>query len=476
MHIATGGDERPVVLEQVRLTEAHACNHSPFVVLEDAHTPEEPGWLMRAYRARTIHELRREAMAPEGYALGELPPLGDLGDPLAVFGVTLEQCLAAQASVPELAGLVVVLAPGVLEDAEALVIALLRLMSVDSLASVRFIVLELGSSAVPFLMRAFGSQAVMASTCIADAGEPEDPASAPAKRDQRALLAAAARAPVGASPEVRAGYAGAKDVVAPTRAGQPPRDAPLAPEVQEQLARDLGPETALAGPLGAEVKRDILGAALAMQEQRYPDAIRMQAGACERCLGAGMAKLGAVLAITLATYRLHAGDSEGAIAGLGATVARASEDQMFDVLAQAHLALAAAFASSGAQVDSAVHYVLAGEAAEKAEAGLLAVEAYRLAGQLALAAGAEDVAVASWHAGLEVASGLPAEAARGSSAPLSARSLAKVYLARGDRASAATMLARAEVFEAGVAPGDGASPPKPGPAQSSEGGSLDARQ
>ena len=55
LHVATGGDERSTVLQQVALSEGHPSNRSPFFVLEDAYTRSDDGWSVRAERMRVIH-------------------------------------------------------------------------------------------------------------------------------------------------------------------------------------------------------------------------------------------------------------------------------------------------------------------------------------------------------------------------------------------------------------------------------------
>jgi tetratricopeptide (TPR) repeat protein len=475
LHIAAGEDERPIALDQVRLTEAHACNRSPFFVLEDAYTRDEPGWLFRAFRVREIHELRRERMAEEGYALGELGNLATAPpDAPAALAQVLGQALVAQKTVPELEGLVLVLAPALLEKPKQFVSELQMLLDLAALRRVRAIVLECGDSAADALVAAFGPSA-MSVRCVAGDGR-----GGPAKEGStmQAQLAAAAAAPPGASPEMLAGFAGPKDVVAPTRHGQPPRDAPASLEVQELLARELGPEVALVGAAGRALQTRVFAAAAAMQRQRFADAIRLQTAARDQCLAMGMVRLGCILEITLGTYLLHAGDAPRARETLEASARRATEGRTPDVAAQAHLALAAVLALLREPRESAAHYRLAGDAAAP-DAPLLAVEAYRLAGQMALRAGDEEMAVQCWQTALAAAGALPPPGAKASSAALTARSLARVLRDRGAAAGAASLLELADAYEQGATPQN---PPERGPRPvatpraETAGGALDVRE
>ena len=144
LHVATGATERPVALHQLTLSEGHAFNHSPFFVLEDAHSTIEPRWLARAERMAVIHAERRKLLAEEGMTLAPLPALVHGSSDIAAFAEQLLQALTAQQNEPLLEGLVVVLAPSILEDSGSFTASLLALLQQKSLAEVRWIVLELG--------------------------------------------------------------------------------------------------------------------------------------------------------------------------------------------------------------------------------------------------------------------------------------------------------------------------------------------
>ncbi len=86
---------------------------------------------------------------------------------------------------------------------------------------------------------------------------------------------------------------------------------------------------------------------------------------------------------------------------------------------------------------------------------IVAIEAYRCAGQLAMNAHADRAATELWIRAIGVANAaLPGEAAA-SSAPIVARSLAKVLLDLGSRASAQSLLEQADRIESGQNVQDG---------------------
>ncbi|WP_394834566.1 hypothetical protein LVJ94_49535 [Pendulispora rubella] len=441
MHIATGGEERAVVLHQVALAEGDARNRSPFFALEDAHTRDDPGWTVRAERMRVIHEARREAMAKEGYALGPLPPLTYDAQEIVTFGRQIQQCLYVHSMVPELGGLVLVLAPGVLEAPNDFAVALLELLRVQAFAQVRIVVIELGHTLADPLMRPLG-EAGLSATCLVDKDA--------RRREYAAQLAAMAQAPAAASAEVQSGFAGPKDVCAPPRHGKPPRDAELPPEVAQALAEAAGPMAGLAGAAGRVLKQRIVGAAFAMQEQRYPDAIRLQTEACTQCIELGLVNIACVLEVSLAVYIFQAGARARAITAFESAAERARVAQLPDLESQALMGLANVHMLEGRLTEAAHHYARAGEAAERGNIPPLAIEGYRMAGQLALQSGGESAAVAAWQRALRIAAIHPPEMAAASSAPLVARSLAKVYRDHGSFPIAQSLLDQADAYERGV--------------------------
>ena len=207
------------------------------------------------------------------------------------------QCLKAQQGISVLDGLVVVLAPAILENSDDFTDSLLALMTQSSLAKVRWMVLELGDTVAKRLSRAKPG-AVMLARCEVDPGI--------YRREHLAAMAAAASAPQGASSMQLAGGAGPKGVLAPDDREAAQRAA-LAPEL---LERELGPLAVLTGPSGITIRQDILNAALAMQEADPARAVALQAKAVLAC--AAIPRLASTLHLTLGTYQLEAGDAAAA--------------------------------------------------------------------------------------------------------------------------------------------------------------------
>lgn len=437
LHVATSGSERPVALHQLTLSEGHPHNRSPFFVLEDAHLAIESGWLARAERMAVIHAERRELLAKEGMSLGAIPALVHRPNELATFGEQLRQCLAAQRSAKELHGLVVVLAPGVVEESAALVTSIVALTKEPDFADVRFIVLELGDTLAPGIEKALGSEAVLRARCEVD---PEV-----YRREHLAAMAAAASAPVGAAPEQLAGGAAPKGVVPPDQmTGGPTLDPKL-------LEKELGAAAALMGAAGVALRQDILGAAVAVQEGKGARAIELQTKAVRAC--AGLPRLSCLLELILATYHLSAKNNAAATKTFEGVAARAEKLALLDIAALAFTGMGAVLAASESRNDTrdAIGcYTRAGELAERNGEPMLAIESHRMAGQLAARMKAENGAIAAWKRALAVASTAAPEVAAFSSAPLAARALAKVLQTQGSLAAAKALLDQADEMERGV--------------------------
>lgn len=438
MHIGTTGTERPIALHQLALSEGHPRNRSPFFVLEDAHFSIEPGWIVRAERMAVIHEERRALLADEGLTLHTLEPLVHGANELATFGWQLAQCLKAQRDAAVLQGIVVVLAPGVVEDSAGMVASIVALTRDRELTHVRFIVLELGYSLANGLEAALGA-GLLRSRCEVSPDA--------YRHEHLEAMKAAAHAPVGAAPEQLAGFASPKDVVPPDLR-EVVRTTPLDPEI---LAKATGDAAPTMGPSNLALRQTILNAAVAAQGGDAARAVELQEKAARSA--SGLPHIAFILELILATYQMQAQRPTAARKTLENVAKRAESAELFDIVALSFTGLGATLASSHASQDvrdATWYYTRAGEFAEKANEPILAIECYRMAGQLAARTNSEDSAMASWKRALGVASASPPDAAALSSAPRAARSLAKILLGHGSHAAAATLLDQADDLERGA--------------------------
>ncbi len=436
-HVATGATERSVALHQLTLSEGHAFNHSPFFVLQDAHLSIDPGWVARAERMGAIHAERRKLLADEGMELSTLPALVHGPSDIRTFVDQLLRCLKAQHGVSPLRGIVVVLAPAIVEHSDAFVASLLALGAEKALADVRWIVLELGDTLAKGLSRA-RPEAVLLARCEVD--------QLVYRREHLAAMAAAASAPANASAAQLSGGAGPKGVLSPDQ-----REAARRSAIDSAaLEKEVGAGSALAGASGLAIRHDILAAAVAIQEGDVTRAVKLQGNAVRAC--ATLPRLACLLELTLATYLLQSGDTAAARTTFPIVAARSEEKGMFDLAALAFTAWGASLAVSGSRSDTreaVARYLRAGDLAKMASEPILVVESYCMAGQLCARMGDEEGAITAWKQGLAAACAAPPEVAALSSGPLVARTLAKFLQTHGSLSAASSLLDQADDMERG---------------------------
>ncbi|HEY2517784.1 MAG TPA: hypothetical protein VGI39_43240 [Polyangiaceae bacterium] len=430
-NVVTCVEDRRVVLTQVALAEGHGFNQSPFFVLEDGHAPDEEGWDARAERMRVIHEERRAAMAGGEVALPPLPPLLHADHGRVTFARQCAQ-VAGTYSMAPFEGVVVVLAPARMAEPAAFEAAVRDYLASPHLRDVRFVVVDLDESSVARLLEELGEEQVLRVRCAVDR--------AALREEQEQQLARAASAPAGAGLYAPLGGVGPR--VAP-----PPRvDAPPPPLPASELATVLGGAAPLAGEVGEEIRKRVFGAAHALQRGRGEEAIAHQRAAVDRCFALGLEREGCLLEVVLGAYYVRAGEPRRAREVYERAAARAERIDL-TLAAQAYLGLGAVLAVEREAKDSTLAYARAGEIAESAGERLVAVEAFRLAGQVALEAHAPTLAMSMWQRGLAVAEEIPATAVAMSSAPATARALAAACERRGLRAQARSLLEQADRFE-----------------------------
>lgn len=194
---------RGSVLTLLPKLEFHHDNVFAWPVLPDPHTEADPGWQLRANRLAEDWARRVEAFAEE--EIEQLPvqaaqsPRG-----LDAFRTTAVAVLEGMAE--PLLGLVVVLAPTVVEQARGLEATLTELMGDPALQHCRWvIVLDLDVPPPHALLRALGPERSMTTVCRVDEAQQ--------KQDLDAMLAG--------GDSVRFGMAGPVGVTPPTRVDDP---------------------------------------------------------------------------------------------------------------------------------------------------------------------------------------------------------------------------------------------------------------
>jgi tetratricopeptide (TPR) repeat protein len=326
-----------------------------------------------------------------------------------------------------------VLAPTVVQQVEAWDQVVTALVTRPDLGGVRWIVVDLDHDTADGLAGELGTRA-MSSTCKID-----DDA---LLRDLETHVALLEAAPAGAPGPACVGAAWPKGVLPPTRGKGEPM--PAVEVARELEAAGLSP--ALAGDVGPKLKLHIMRGALALRRGDAARAVDEQRAASKLCAAAGLVDAALLLRMTIAGYLMHAGAPRLARDEFAAVASTAKAGRNWSLAAQALLGLGALLALERRPGEAATAYREAAQLAELAGITVLAIEAWRMTGQLALDHGSEADANTAWRRAIALAdSDLPVSAL--SSAPQTARALAAVCRRRGRIAEAQALEAQSLQFE-----------------------------
>ena len=415
---------RHPVLALVPKLEFHADNQSAWPVLLDAHTRADDGWQLRANALAADWARRVDAFAKEGVAQGAVTP---------VQGPTAFRTTAAaiaRSMARPLAGLVLVLAPTIVQEPARLESELTALMGDPALQRCRWVlVLDLDVPPPRILVDALGSQRALVTRCRIDPGQQ--------RRDLSAML--------GGSDPARFGTAFPVGVTPPRRVDDPP---PLPRETRDAVLRAQGVDPALV-ERGPEIRAKALGAAIAMKDGRGAEAIEQQRQVRDLCASVGRPELQVIAQITLASYLSGLEQRPAAKRELLAAIEVARAHALPRPESQAHLALGLLHNLDGDHASAVRAYADAGRTAEAAGEPMLAIEGWRMAGQLAAKLRQDDAAVRAFGEALRIAAAAPPAQLERSSAPEAARQLAAVYERRGLPTQAASLHAQADLMERG---------------------------
>lgn len=421
LHALVETDLAKAALTLIAAQELQPANRAPFFVLEDAYARDDEGWGLRVDRMRAHHDARRKAVEKDGGELGALPPRPETGTPARDFIEQIEQLLATKLEWNE--GLVVVLAPTRVDDEAGWEASVEQLVSAPRLADVRWVLVDLERATMGAWLDAMGTRAMRVVVAV-DA--------AAAQAELGGMLDAMEAAPEGVSGPARTGAAWPRGVTPPPRPEYPVTN-------REELDRALAaagvvvPEAARVGPaLGLKVLR----ASQAMRQRRDADAVRFQREARDLCLAHGMMRDATVMELILGSFVAGMERRGEAIEVYRQAIARADEHGFAELSVQALMAMAALQLVDRRRDAACETYVAAAHKAAEADVKLLAIEGWRMAGQLRLDAGDHTGATTFWRRALALADEAPPAEAKASGAAETAAALAAVYRAQGMEAQA----------------------------------------
>ena len=411
LEIRTHETMRVAALHQVASAEHHGRNGSAFLFLEAPADASPESWELRA---EELHEVYGELRAglEEHIALPELSPLGPGNSGITRFGVELTRIARAITATDPFTGVVVVVAPIVIVDGDVFEQQLTTLMEQPALSGVRWIVTDPEHRGFKALPKKLG----LAAASVDCAVDPETLA-----EEQRQSLAAMASAPTGATGPRALGAAGPA-VPAPSRPGK--GTAPSKEKVAALLiASDVNPS--VADPdVGRAIAVAVLSAAQAAQDGKHEDALRHQQEAVRISRQAGLEQQAIGMELMLGAYVLQTKATDVAVRVYAEAGQRALARNHYDLMVQAKMGQAAALLLARRWFDASVAYTEAGSLGVKHGATVIAIEAYRIAGQLVAEHGEPERATTLWRRAIETAENAPKDGASRTSAPVAARQLA----------------------------------------------------
>jgi hypothetical protein len=447
LHVVASNAMRIPALKHLTATELLEANKTPFFVLEGPVETDDDGWALRTEELRADWQALQES-APDPSALPPLWPEERKQRPLSRFSLELGR---AQSQLrPPMTGLVVVLAPVWVRDAARWSADLDLLLHLEGLRNVRFVVIEMDQPAALPIIQKLGPLAEHLDARVSDAD---------VREEMSARLAAMKAAPAGAPPRQMMGAAGPR-VAPPRRKKQPP---PLSPERRAAVGKELGVSpTALDPDAMKNLRVLVLSAAAAIGDGSAPEGIRLQREARDFCVKEGLVREAVVNELVLAGYVLQAGKPERALEIFRDGRVRAEKAGLIDMAVQAQIAVGSCLLVGKRVDDAAAAYGEAGQLGAAGNAPIMAVEAFRLCGQLLASKGRLQQATQAFMRAIETAERGGDEVKQSSSVVEAARQLAALCRKHGLHQQAQSLEAQARAIEdaqqepAVPASGDGA--------------------
>jgi hypothetical protein len=413
LQITTTEPQRIGLLEHVAAAEHIGENACPFLFIEAPMTKEDDGWFIRRCEVRAQMEMlrARELAHPEGAPVAEMPEDDDADTDLGRFCLTLAQ--AVKCCGAPIGGLVVVLTPMAMEDPLRWREEVAALVARPELSRVRWVIVDLQEPTCMDIARGLEKKARIVYARL-DMKAVE--------ADVDALLAGTETAPPGAGGLRLSGAAG-PDEAPPKRYNAQT----TTPEQIEKLAAEAGvPPAVLQVEPMQKLRGMITGAARAMRKGDVFEAISKQREARAFCRTIGWRKGAVMMALLLGGYALQADAPKTASAIFMEARAEATDEGMAEQAAQAQMALAAGLLLERKEDEAARAFAEAGRLAESLGSSVMAIEGYRMCGQLCMARGDDKHAAQAFVRALECAGEAKPEEKALSSAPEAARALATI--------------------------------------------------
>ncbi len=370
LHVVTTDPLRLAVLEHIAAMEHHSANDKPMFVLEAPVELNDDGWAVRGEELRVDMEDLRERLskADEGIVVDEMPPMAKAKTGLGAFG--LELGAALKCIHDPLGGLIIVLSPFWVRDQARWFDDVKALAQMPALAQVRFIVVDLDVPICKPIAGEFGEYGFTLDARLDDQALAADMAK---------MTALAENAPDGAAGMRLAGCAG-PDVAPPVRKDKP---APLTREEAGAIADkyNVPAESLLVKPM-QELRTLVLGAGVAMAGGDAGLAVGKMRDARNAARRIGLERVAILMTLIMGGYALEGRAPQTAASIYEEARMAAEKAKLPELEAQAHMAMAAGLFAGGKYAEAALAYAQAGQRAAEAGIRMLAIEAYRMSGEL----------------------------------------------------------------------------------------------
>jgi len=425
---------RKTALQVITGLEFLQENRSAWVVVPDAHTTQDPGWQVRANRLIAHWSDRRKAFLekeriemPEAKVdapvadrsrFRQLLPISPMRDACAALITALR---------PPLDGFVIVLTPSVVADLNAMGAEIEALAGDPALTACRWVWVLDAEDPWPDVLDRVADRGLRCE-CIPDPDQQ--------KRDFDAMIAA---------PPTMIGRAGPRGITPPRRINERP---PMPPEERAAALRAAGinPEYCEKAP---HLQHLILSAAVAMKNGDYTEAVRQQQAAGDLAFSLELFDVTVLCRVALSSYLTASGRRDEALGVLQSTAKLANERGFAMQEAQARLGIGLLLALAKRYEESADAYSVSARCAEAANVPVLAIEGWRMAGQVSLQVPNREKACQSFREAIRVAEASEVEAVKDSTASEAARKLAEICDQLGMPEQANSLRAEADAMEQG---------------------------
>ena len=440
LHVVSSLALRLPVLQVLASFEYHPASAGPWFFAEATDDPL--GWDARAEEVELQWLPRTDEDADPAFppliAERAAAPAGQTAE-LAGLPRFVERLQAASASLPDAFDeLVLVLAPARVRDPERWVAELRALLLRTTLTSLRFVVVDVGN---PVSTPAFTDFHALVADVRLDRSEV---AAEHRTRIEAAVAAFQSAASSRTAPDRMAPRptGAGPDVLPPSRPDQPVATARGA----EAAWRDAGvSEGLMPGGPGHAAYVFALRAGLAVLDERPGDAAVLQEQACDRLDAAGLFAEAGSLALMQALYFQRAGALDRAGHILETTLERAENMDEPLLAAKAQMILAGLRSAAGDHEAAASCWSRAAGYATLAGLSSLAVEAWRVAGQIFYGLGRSTEAQDAYENAIASVE-TDRDEAPYTSAPEAALALASLLYEQGDRDRAFTYRELAETL------------------------------